>query len=161
MAMDSTVLIRIRHPDIDPDALTRAFGIEPEHSWKAGDPKPGSETTRRESYWVAEASLSPRFSFPQGGLGSSGPVPEEPPWTPPYLDQTPLERALAMAALPFMLNWKFWSGLRAEGATAQLIVVLGGPSLPGFELSHEVIAMLSRLGISLSVEFRDVAEAAA
>jgi len=160
MTMDSTVLIRIRHPDIDPDALTRAFGIEPEHSWKAGDAKPGSEATRRESYWVAEARLSPRLGF-RYGLGDDASESEEPAWTPTYLDQTPLERALTMAALPFMLNWKFWSGLRDEGATAQLIVVLGGPSLPGFELSHEVIAMLSRLGISLSVEFRDVAEAAA
>ena len=160
MAMDSTVLIRIRHPHIDPDALTRAFGIEPEHSWRAGEAKPGSETIRRESYWVAQASLSPRFSFPQGLGGEVGSGSEE-TWTPTYLDQTPLERALTMAALPFMVNWKFWSGLRDEGATAQLIVVLGGPSLPGFELSHEVIAMLSRLGISLSVEFRDIAEAAA
>ena len=152
MSIDSTILIRIRHPDIDPEILTRAFGIEPEYSWKAGEAKPGTDNgaTRRESYWVAQAPTSGRYPFAEGrALGAK---------VSAYVNQSPLERALTIAALPFVANWQLWSRLRDEGATAQLIVYLGANALAGFELMHEVMAMLSKFGLALSVEFRDAEE---
>ena len=33
------VSLRVRHPSIAPEKITEAFGIEPKHSWKAGEPR--------------------------------------------------------------------------------------------------------------------------
>jgi hypothetical protein len=154
---DPTVLIRVRHRDIDPAILTEVFGIKPEYSWKAGEPKPGgaASATRRESYWVAEVPMSPelvaRGSEPEGN---------RPHRMPTYSNLSPLELALTVAALRFRVNRDFWAGLQAEGATAQLIVILEDP-LAGFELPHAVLSMLAELSLSLSIGFRDADEAAA
>ena len=53
-----TVFLRIRHPSIDPDELTRVLGLEPAHAWAAGSPRPSSDASavrgiHRQSYWVA------------------------------------------------------------------------------------------------------------
>ena len=86
---------------------------------------------------------------------------QQSPAMPIYANQTPLERAITFATVLFRLHTEFWSRLKAEGATAQLIVVLGNDSTDGFELSHEVMAALSEFGLSLSVAFHDADEAAA
>ena len=32
-----SVALRIRHPDMDPQDVTAALGIEPKHAWRAGE----------------------------------------------------------------------------------------------------------------------------
>jgi hypothetical protein len=32
-----TLSLRLRHPAIDPTKITQTLGIEPQHTWKAGD----------------------------------------------------------------------------------------------------------------------------
>jgi hypothetical protein len=32
-----TISLRIRHPSIEPLTITKMLGIEPQHTWKAGD----------------------------------------------------------------------------------------------------------------------------
>ena len=155
--MDASILIRIRHRDIDPDKLTEVFGMEPEYSWQAGEPRPESESgaTRRESYWVAEVPL--RHRLPEEVMQTMGAARSD-PIMPVYNDQAPLERSVISAALLFRKNGEFWDRLKSDGATAQLIVTLGPDSMIGLELSEGSMAMLSRLGLSLSVGIRDVEE---
>lgn len=140
---DFTVFLKIRHPSIDPALLTEAFGIVPECSWKAGESKAGGSdatATRRESYWVAQVpALRPEMS-------------------PEFVS---LESTLMLTALLLERRKDFWAKLRAEGASAQLIVVLGGSALSRFELPHDLLSMLSKCGLSVSVDLRDAAEAAA
>lgn len=159
--MNSTVLIRIRHRDIDPAVLTEVFGIEPEYCWQAGEAKPDSESgrTRRESYWVAEVPASHRFLVSATeGAGSEEQRMEQ---MPAYTSLSPLDRALMFASLLFRVHKEFWARLQSEGATAQLIVVLGSDSFAGLELTPEVMGMLARFGLTLSVSVRDAEEAAA
>lgn len=136
---DFTVLLKIRHPSIDPALLTSALGVDPEYSWKAGEVKDDSETgaTRRESYWVAEVAQSVSVEY------------------------ATLEGALMLAALLLERRKDFWAKLRAEGANAQLILLLGGSVPSRFELSPELLSMLSKLGLSVSLDWRDAAENAA
>lgn len=152
-----TVLIRIRHRDIDPAVLTEVFGIEPEYSWKAGEPKSDGArgATRRESYWVAEVPISQEF-FARGTGAEQGRMQS----ITAYSNLSPLELALTIAALLFKVNRNFWTRLKGEGATAQLIVILGD-SLAGFDLPHTILSMLAELSLSLSIGFRDADEAAA
>lgn len=138
---DIAVWIKIRHPDIEPSVLSEAFGIVPEFSWRAGEPRIESEAAhaaRRESYWVAELPM-PR-------------IPSE------FIS---LESALMWAALMFERRKDFWAELQAEGATAQVTVTLGNSASSDFNLSHNVLTMLSKYGLSVSVQSCTVAEAAA
>ena len=53
-----TLALRLRHPIIDPAEITRELALDPEHNWKAGqprftprgDPLPG---VYRNSYWIS------------------------------------------------------------------------------------------------------------
>jgi len=40
-AYEFTLSLRIRHPGIDPAEISSALGIEPQHTWKAGEPRRG------------------------------------------------------------------------------------------------------------------------
>ena len=136
---DFTVLLKIRHVDVDPDSLTEALGIVPEYSWRGGESKADDgdpQATRRETYWVARVP----------------PMPPEVAW---------LEGTLMLAALLLARRKDFWTKLQAEGARAELVVVFGETTLSGFELPHELLSMLSKLGLSVSFDLRDAAEEAA
>ena len=59
--------LRVRHPSMDPAEITRAFGIEPEHFFRAGDPRPSrarpeSAFPYPETYWLGV--LKPRAALP-------------------------------------------------------------------------------------------------
>ena len=50
--------LRIWHPTLDPDLVTRTLGLEPSIAWRAGDPRKTPKGTvlegvRSEGYWSA------------------------------------------------------------------------------------------------------------
>ena len=50
--------LRISHPALDPDVVTRTLGMEPVHAWRAGDPRQTPKGTlltgiRTTGYWAA------------------------------------------------------------------------------------------------------------
>jgi hypothetical protein len=62
-----TISLRIRHPSIEPHTITKVLGIEPQHTWKAGDARrsPAGEALEgsyRESYWIARLMPEPELS---------------------------------------------------------------------------------------------------
>ena len=62
-----TVSLRIRHPTIDPATISAALGIEPQHTWRAGQPRcdpAGAELggTHHDSYWMGRLMDEPQLS---------------------------------------------------------------------------------------------------
>jgi len=49
------LFLRIKHPALDPDVVTEAIGLQPEHAVKAGRSvsRSGVERLHSESYWIA------------------------------------------------------------------------------------------------------------
>jgi Domain of unknown function (DUF4279) len=50
--------LRISHPELDPSVVTRTLGMEPQHAWRAGDPRKTPKGTslagtRAIGYWAA------------------------------------------------------------------------------------------------------------
>ena len=72
-----------------------------------------------------------------------------------------VEGTLMFGALLLGRRKNFWTQLQAEGASAELIVLLGASRLSRFELPRDLLSLLSKLGLSVSIELRDVSEAAA
>ena len=52
-----SVALRIHHPEISPDAISKALGCPPMHSWRAGDAKPSpGKGIYSETYWIASVA---------------------------------------------------------------------------------------------------------
>lgn len=66
-AYEFTVSLRIRHPTIDPAKISAALGIEPQHIWRAGEPRcdaAGVELggAHHDSYWMGRLTEAPQLS---------------------------------------------------------------------------------------------------
>lgn len=64
------VRLFIRHPDIDPNEITEAFGLEPSHAWATGSPKvlPNGNTLpgrAKNSYWNYKDVVVDNNNFPK------------------------------------------------------------------------------------------------
>ncbi len=54
------ISLRIRHPSIDPRRISRELKVEPEHTFRAGEPRESSSgialtAVHAESYWLRSA----------------------------------------------------------------------------------------------------------
>ena len=59
-SIEYTVSLQVRHPEIEPDELTRWLGLAPENSGAEGVTNPECAGVRAENYWVH------RFVQPDG-----------------------------------------------------------------------------------------------
>jgi hypothetical protein len=132
-----TVSVRIRHPSIDPGEITSTLGLEPQHSWQAGDARRTAqglplEGTYRETYWTAE--------FRELDAGLRGVVASE--------------TVLLQAVVQLRRLQPFLARLQADGGTIELFVQVIGSTEFRFALSPELLSMISRIGVSLVLDVR-------
>ena len=130
-----TISLRIRHPTVDPDRITKALGIEPQHTWKAGDPRrdPGGEELEgdyRESYWMGRLMDAPQLS--SGRLSV----------------ETVLQRTLDQ----LRRSHEFLDELNTNGGVAELQVSLYARENFRLELPADSLALLSRLRVSMVLD---------
>jgi hypothetical protein len=134
-AYEFTMSLRIRHPRIDPAEITRTLGLEPQYSWRAGEIRREPEGsslggTYRESLWMCSLMARPELSRDQVGVESE------------------LLRALGSLRRSF----EFLQSLREDGGVAELHVSIFGREEFRMEFLAESLAVLGRLGITLTLE---------
>jgi len=148
-----SIALRIRHPSIDPTAITRKLGVAPQHAWRAGEPRTIEEgevgsAFYRETYWVG--LLPPR------------------PWTPtigPFVPATSarvVEAARNVATHPqvalyfTLLQMKraagFWREFAEQGGTIDCLVQVHRAERFQLDLSQALLVALVELKITLSIE---------
>lgn len=132
---DFAVSLKIRHPSIDPDEITRSLKLIPQHAWKAGEDRPsvsnrGGAGTYRETLWIAP--LEPLLATP--AVGSS------------------LDDALRFGALHLQRCKPFWNRLVMENGTAELLIEIFGTQTFTLELTPATFAMLARCKLAVSVQ---------
>jgi hypothetical protein len=130
-----TVSLRVRHPVIEPAKITQTLGIEPQHTWKAGDPRraPAGEALEgayRESYWMGRLMDEPQLS---SGLLS-------------------VESVLLQTLAHLRRSHAFLEQLHADGGVAELHVSLYAREAFRLELSDETLGLLGRLGLAIALE---------
>jgi hypothetical protein len=124
------ITLLIRHPDLDPDLVTSALGLQPHRSWKAGEPRvtpkgrplPGSHTA---SCWNHVF----RFTGKAGFSDEIGLI---------------LDRLMAHKSLLHKIN--------RTGGKTELYVKLPGDQNLGDELSWKTLRRFSDLRVNLSLE---------
>ena len=132
-----TMSLRIRHPHIDPAEITRNLGIEPQHTWRAGEPRrdPAGgelEGQYRETYWMGRLMAQPELASDHMGVESE------------------ILRMLAQLRRSF----GFLETLKDQGAIAELHVSVFAREEFRLEFLPESLSMLGRIGLTVALEVK-------
>jgi len=134
-AFTYAVSLRVRHPNLDPALLTKTLHLEPQHTWKAGEPRRsvtgavlGGE--HRDSYWSAP--------LPGQAVGGAA---------------FPLEQFLAQQLVQLNRNREFLSRLQGESAQISLLIEISRVENAVLTLSTSVSRKLADLNIEVEFQF--------
>ncbi|HEY4212422.1 MAG TPA: DUF4279 domain-containing protein [Steroidobacteraceae bacterium] len=135
-----TMSLRIRHPDADPALITRTLGLQPQHSWRAGEPRQGATGespggTYHESYWMCR-------------LAREQELPTETP---------SVEGALLQALSSLRRSFDFVQQLHATGGAAEIQINIFASQEFRIELLAEAAALLGRMGITMAIDVKPLA----
>src|SRR5690349_20580641 len=132
--------LRIRHPSMDPAAISRELRLEPEHSFKAGDPRASisgiaAAAVHAESCWLA--TLDPHaWSAEQTAFDMPHPLTVAAKERMRAVVMDSLGMALTLAASNFLRAHRdFFRRLQSEGGSVGLIVELPAASALSFTLT--------------------------
>jgi len=130
------VSLRIRHPTIDPDEISAALGVRPEHCFKSGDPAQGRRGVHAQTYWLADIA-------PGSWL-----EPVEPSaWT------RSVEIMLFHGLQRVHARHAFLERIQSDGGDVSLLLSVERGSATDFTLPVAVSRLLVKLGITLEFKF--------
>lgn len=146
------ISLRIRHPSIDPEAITASLGITPEHSWAQGEPRLSESGarmggTRRDTYWSA--------LLPDN-------LPDDPPDNPEQQRLGPAAGALLqsdpatllmMQIMRLRFHRDFFKRIAAEGGQASLVLEIATEESASLRLEPALMRLLADLGLPVHCEF--------
>jgi hypothetical protein len=157
------VTLRIRHPSIDPAELSREFGIEPLHSFRAGDIRPAASrgsgsACHAESYWLADLET---------GLLLTAILPGAYTAEVPMAVRTGRRRLELLASRNLGLAFSvitlrvlhprasLLQRLQAEEGEVTLLIELDRDAMESFVLAPQVMRALADLGVTVNFDFGD------
>jgi hypothetical protein len=130
-----TVSLRIRHPTIDPATISATLGIEPQHTWRAGEPRcdpAGAELggAHHDSYWMGRLMDEPQLSS----------------------DKVSVERVILKTLSQLRRAQPFLEQLNAEGGVAEFLVSLYAREDFRLELPSDSLTLLGRMHLAVALD---------
>jgi hypothetical protein len=150
--------LRIRHPSMDPADISKELRIEPEHSFRAGQPRHSKSglvpaAVHSESYWLAPLNPASWLGNPPFGEALKLAI------TQKHIDAAiaqNLTGALGLCAMRFTKTHAELLGtIRSEGGEISLLVTLSSAAVNTFSLRPELSRMFGEIGITLEFEITD------
>ena len=150
--------LRIRHPSMDPAEISKELRIEPEHCFRAGQPRHSKSglvpaAVHAESYWLAPLNLASWFGNPSFAEPLKLGITQE------YIDAAiarNLTGALSLCAIRLgKTHAELLRTLRSEGGEISLLVTLSPAAVNTFSLEPGVSRMFGEIGITLEFEILD------
>jgi hypothetical protein len=150
--------LRIRHPSMDPADISKELRIEPEYSFRAGQPRPSKSglvpaAVYGESYWLAPVNPAARLGNPPFAEPLKLAITQE------HIDAAiarNLTGALGLCAMGFTkTHAQLLRTIRSEGGEISLLVTLSPAAVNTFSLQPEVSRMFGEIGITLEFEITD------
>ncbi|HKQ16843.1 MAG TPA: hypothetical protein VJT80_25730 [Steroidobacteraceae bacterium] len=145
--------LRVRHPSIDPAAISRELQIEPEHSFRAGEPRDPTRSlavapVHVDSYWLATLDLEKLLL----GMPETALVHEITRHTQTIAINA-LEPALTILTTSILKRHaEFFRRIQSEGGEVRLIVAISARKTRGFTLTPHLGRALSELRIPVDFE---------
>jgi hypothetical protein len=160
--------IRVRHPSIDPQEISAALGLEPEHFFKAGEartPRAKGQIAgcHTQSYWLAPVTaktwseqLEPGFlaAIAARNPGWKSNVREE-QWRKAIqgLRDENVEAVLLYFLMRLNSHQAFLQRIQADGGDVSLILLIERESAADFTLPPSVCGQLAQLGVLIDFRF--------
>jgi hypothetical protein len=146
--------LRIRHPSIDPSDLTRGLGIEPTHSFRAGESRYSHgnsvpHSVYGESYWLGALDSTSPSSAWLSGFADVQAAKEK-------LAES-VSRSLELTLAKITRTWvrthaALFERIRTESGQVSLLVSLSPKAVDSFSLTPEVTRIFGELGITVEFE---------
>jgi hypothetical protein len=142
--------LRIRHPSIDPASISRELQLEPEHSFRAGDPRESARSAavtqvHVDSYWLATLD-------PASLLADTALAPRIGPQTHAIaLSEVDLALTILVTTV-LRRHIEFFRRIESEGGEVRLIVAISARKTRGFTLTPHLSRALSELRIPVDFE---------
>jgi hypothetical protein len=150
--------LRIKHPSLDPAVISKELGIEPEHSFQAGQPRHSKSglqaTVHTESYWLAALNPTTWFGNPTFAEPLAGPLTLA-------ITQRHIDAAVARnltgvlglcAARLSGVHAALLQTIHSEGGEISLLVTISPAAVSTFSLLPQISRMFGELGITLEFE---------
>ena len=148
--------LRIKHPSMDPADISKELGIEPEHSFRAGQPRHSKSglvpaAVHTESYWLTPLDPASWFGNPSFAE----------PLKRLAITQKHIDAAIAhnLTGALFLcvarlskLHGAALHKIRSESGEISLLVTLSPTAVSSFTLTPAVSRMFGEMGIALEFE---------
>jgi hypothetical protein len=150
------ISLRVRHPTIDPVLISRELKVEPEHCFRAGEPRESSSgiaaaAVHGESYWLGSLQTLPAVA-PLAGFNNPRARVARDRLQASTLQS--LSATLDASVVAFLRqHGSFIRRLQSEQAQFTLLVEISRQSLTGFTISPQFARILSDLGIGMELDF--------
>ena len=150
------ISLRVRHPSIDPASITRELKVEPEHSFKAGEPRESNSgialtSVHAETYWLGSLTTLSAVTSLAGFTGARARVARDRLQAAAHLS---LSITLDASVVAFLRQHAdFIRRLHSEEAQITLLIELSSSSLNAFTLSPQFIKAISDLGVAIEFDF--------
>jgi hypothetical protein len=145
--------LRVRHPSIDPAEISNELQLQPEHSFRAGEPRTSGSGLKAtalhaESYWLGALSpLATSFAAQEPSTGIEG-------LRTRAGQLLGLDAALSMCVTQLARRHAaFFNRIVAEGGQIGLLVELSPEEVRSFSIPPAIGRSLAELGITLEFEF--------
>lgn len=152
IASPTRLHLRVKHPKLDPDEITRVLSMTPEHTLHADR---SSVSMAAETYWIAPLTFSGFEGWEQldehgktGGSGGRAPF--------AALQALSDESIVAVALRRLQSHQDFFRDVEREGGAATLLISLeraGSMTIP-----PSLARKLADLGLTLELDWSDSAE---
>lgn len=149
-ALQTRIHLRVQHPKLDPNEITRVLSMTPEHTLDAGR---SAVSTAAESYWIAPVTLS---AVDEPWLGLSDDEEDFGATTFPSFAGVPLisdESIVGLALRRLQCHQPFFRSILDEGGTATLLINVnkaGSMTIP-----PSLARKLADLGLTLELDWSD------
>lgn len=164
------VSLRVRHPSLDPAEISKALELEPEHCFKAGEPRHegGRRGTHPQTYWLAPVDMEqllqgdPSFLkyFEDQALEHSGAAAEKAAAVELSFRQaaarqgsSQLEGLIFSLLARLNLRQEFLARVQREGGDISVLVLADPGAVRNFNLSLPMARFLAKLNIEVEFEF--------
>ena len=150
------ISLRVRHPSLDPAVISRELHVEPEYSFKAGEPRESGSgmaatALHAESYWLGSLGSVTSAMSMSGFTGTRANAARE---RMQAANVESLTLALDALVVGFIrMHSEFIRRIQNEEGQVSLLVELSTRSLSGFTLSPQFSRTFSELGIAVEFDF--------
>jgi hypothetical protein len=140
---------------MDPADISKELGIEPEHSFRSGQPRHSNSGLRvapvhTESYWLAPLDPASWFGTPSFAEPLRLAITQEHINAAIALN---LSGALGLCAARFNKAHAAWlHTIRSEGGEISLLVTISPTNMSSFSLPPQVSRLFGELGVTLEFE---------